>query len=265
MKKETPEFQPGDTAVMHSCPNWSSCSGHRAKILGYPAPTYDGKWLVPIRFWCDGVHKANYPCGQLIKTRSSMKLSKPAITTLVVLAILFIGGMWCAGNFNSLVDMNEDVDNAWAKVETQYQRRFDLVGNLVESVKGSQLQEQKVFKDIADARRQYQSAGESQNSEGQAEAASRIETNVALIPRLQEAYPELKSNQNVQALMGELTGTENGISGVRDQYNDTVTNYNKSVQKFPKNVFASMFGYKERKQFKADSGADKAPKVKFTE
>lgn len=187
------------------------------------------------------------------------KFKAPIITGAILLFLMVIG-LWFAGNFNSLVGAREDVENSWAKVETQYQRRFDLIGNLVESVKGSQLQEQKVFKDIADARKQYQAG----SSDQQAQAASSIETSVALIPRLQEAYPELKSNQNVQNLMKELAGTENGIAAVRDRFNDTVTNYNKNVQSFPKNVFANIFGFKERSQFKAASGAESAPQVKFT-
>ena len=182
------------------------------------------------------------------------------VVAFVVLA--FVG--WIVANFNSLVTMNEDVDNAWAKVETQYQRRFDLVGNLVESVKGSQLQEQEVFKAIANARSQYQGAQSKGDENSQAQAASSIETNLALVPRLQEAYPELKSNQNVQSLMGQLTGTEDQIATVRDRYNDTVTNYNKGVQQIPKVLFASMFGYKERVQFKANSAAATAPTVNFT-
>ena len=182
------------------------------------------------------------------------------VVAFVVLA--FVG--WIVANFNSLVTMNEDVDNAWAKVETQYQRRFDLVGNLVESVKGSQLQEQEVFKAIANARSQYQGAQSKGDENSQAQAASSIETNLALVPRLQEAYPELKSNQNVQSLMGQLAGTEDQIATVRDRYNDTVTNYNKGVQQIPKVLFASMFGYKERVQFKANSAAATAPTVNFT-
>lgn len=193
-----------------------------------------------------------------------MKLSTPAIVTGVILLLGLIIFGWFTGNYNSLVGANEDVDNAWAKVETQYQRRFDLIGNLVESVKGSQLQEQTVFKSIADGRKQYTAAQQSGDENGQAVAASQLETNIALIPRLQEAYPELKSNTNVQSLMKELTGTEDGISKVRDTYNDTVTNYNKNVKRFPKSIFAAMFGYDERQQFKANAAAATAPQVNFT-
>lgn len=193
------------------------------------------------------------------------KVSTPAIVTGIVLLVIFMLGAWIVGNFNSLVAMNEDVDNSWSKVETQYQRRFDLIGNLVETVKSSQKQEVAVIKEIADGRKTYAAAQASGDENGQAEAATKIETNVAALPKLlQEAYPELTSNQNVQNLMKELQGTENGISGVRDKYNDTVTNYNKGVMSFPKNIFANMFGYKERAQFKANSGASEAPKVDFS-
>lgn len=196
--------------------------------------------------------------------KESKKMSKAAIVTAIVLGVIGVFFLWIVGNFNSLVTMNEDVDNSWSKVETTYQRRFDLIGNLVESVKGSQLQEQEVFKAIANARSQYQAAQQSGNENAQAQAASSVETNLALVPRLQEAYPELKSNQNVQNLMKELTGTEDGIATARNTYNDVVTNYNKGVQSFPKVIFASLFGYKERAQFKANAAAATAPTVNFT-
>lgn len=189
-----------------------------------------------------------------------MKLSKPAIITAIVLGVILFLGLWFAGNYNSLVSASNGVDNAWSKVETQYQRRLDLIDNIVASVKGSQLQEQKVFGDIAKARTQYNQAT---SAEGKAEAASSIETNVALIPRLQEAYPELKSNEQVSKLIGELAGTENGILDVRNRYNDAVTNYNTNITRFPKSIFASMFDYDKRSLFKADSAASKAPTVKF--
>lgn len=189
-----------------------------------------------------------------------MKLSKPAIVSGVMLIFALMVSVWFMGNYNSLVGAREDVDNSWARVETQYQRRFDLIGNLVESVKGAQGQEQEVFGRIAEARKQYQNAT---TSDEKARAASAMETNIAVIPRLQEAYPELRSNETVKALMTELQSTENSVAAVRDKYNDTVTNYNKNIQSFPKNVFANIFGFDERQQFKATSGAEKVPTVKL--
>lgn len=189
-----------------------------------------------------------------------VKLTKPAIATAVIGGVVLFTGLWVMGNYNSLVKSKADVDNSWAKVETQYQRRFDLIGNIVQSVKGAQIQEQKVFGQIADARKQYQNA--STTSE-KAEAAQAIETNVALIPRLQEAYPELKSNNQVTKLIDELKGTEDAIAGVRDGYNNTATNYNVNIKSFPKSAFANMFNFKEQKLFKAVDSAKEAPKVRF--
>lgn len=191
-----------------------------------------------------------------------MKLTKPAIVTGIVLGVLFLLGAWFVANYNSLVSASNAVDNSWAKVETQYQRRLDLIDNVLQSVKGSQGQEQEVFGKIADARSQYNNAS---TTEEKAAAASSIETNVAVIPRLQEAYPELKSNEQVTALVNELKTTENGIAEKRDFYNDTVTNYNNNITKFPKSIFAGMYGYEKAKLFKAEVSASKAPKVNFNE
>lgn len=187
-------------------------------------------------------------------------MSKAAITTAIVLGAFFFIGLWFMGNFNSLVTSKAQVDNAWAKVDTQYQRRLDLIGNLVESVKGSQKQEITVFGKIADARTRY---GTAVSTGDKAQAANDVETNIALLPRLQEAYPELKSNALMQSLMSDLKDTEGNILGARDTYNNTVTNFNVGIQRFPKNLFASMFGFEKAKLFKSDSGAEKATKVQF--
>lgn len=180
--------------------------------------------------------------------------------TGAVLLFTWLVAAWAFGNFNSLVTSRAQVDNSWAKVETQYQRRLDLIDNLVASVKGGQKQESEVFGKIADARSRYNSAT---SADGKVSAANDIETNIALLPRLQEAYPELKSNALVQSLMSDMKGTEDGILSARDNYNNVATNYNINIQRFPKNVFASMFGFSAKTLFKSDSGASKAPKVTF--
>jgi len=187
-----------------------------------------------------------------------MNLTKQAKTTAIVLAVTLTLGLWIAGNYNSLVTGKNSVDNSWSKVETQYQRRFDLIDNLVASVKGAQGQEKTVFEAIANARTAYASAS---NANSKASAASTLESNVALVPRLQEAYPDLKSNTQVQSLMTQLTSTENDIAGVRNTYNDTATNYNNNVARFPKNIFAGMFNFQKQTLFKADANASTAPKV----
>mgnify|MGYP001614664450 FL=1 len=191
-----------------------------------------------------------------------MQLTKPAIITGSILVFSLILGMWLMGNYNSLISSKNAVDKSWSKVESQYQRRLDLIGNLLNSAKGAQKQEREVFIKIAEARKIYNNPSSTTNQK--ASAASQIETNtIALLPRLQEAYPDLKSNQQVQSLMNELTKTEDGILGARDTYNDTATNYNTGIQRFPKNLFAQWFGFSKVNLFKADSGANKAQEIEF--
>ncbi|SRR6266496_4900103 len=192
-----------------------------------------------------------------------MKNKKAIVTVSVlggVLLVLLIVGAIFAGSYNSLTTSKNGVDQAWSKVETQYQRRLDLIDNLVASVKGSQLQEQKVFGDLAQARSQY--AG-SRSADDQAKSASSTESALSRLLVITENYPDLKSSANIQSLIGELSKTENGVASARDKYNDTVTRYNIQTQRFPSNLFANMYGFKERTLFKADSGANKVPRVQF--
>jgi len=187
-------------------------------------------------------------------------MSKVSIVGGIVVAFIGVMGMWFVGNYNSLVTAQAQVDNAWAQVETQYQRRFDLIDNLVASVKGGQKQEIEVFGKIADSRRAISGAG---TVGEKVEAMNQMETSIALLPRLQEAYPELKSNQLVQSLMAELAGTENGIATKRDNFNQVATNYNQNVTRFPKNMFAGAFGFVKVSLFKSVSGAEKSVDVNF--
>ena len=187
-------------------------------------------------------------------------MTKSSIFVASVLGFFLLIGLWGVGNYNSLVTSRNQVEKSWSLVETQYQRRLDLIDNLVQSVKGGQKQEREVFVKIAEARTRYNSAS---TDEGKTNAANDIETNIALLPRLQEAYPDLKSNQQVQALMGELKGTEDEILKARDMYNTTTNNYNTNIQRFPKSIFASSFGFEKKTLFKSDSGAEKATKVNF--
>ena len=188
------------------------------------------------------------------------KLSKPALKTLIGLGVVFFLVLWFMGNFNSLVTSQNQVEKSWASVEVQYQRRFDLIDNLVETVKAGQKQELEVFTAIANARKQYHSAT---SINAKTEATSSIETNLALIPRLQEAYPELKSNQLVQSLMSDLKGTENVIATARDTFNTTAANYNQNIRRFPKNIFAKVFGFEKTTLFAGVKGSQDAVKVKF--
>lgn len=251
------ELKPGTKVVFTGEPYYNSTK--RGTVISSPYPRVGGGHLVAIRSNIFQRFVVNTNKVLSVK-ENQVKLSKPAIVTGVILSVFALLVLIGIGNYNGLVSSRAAVDNSWGKVETQYQRRLDLIDNLVASVKGSQLQEQKVFGDIANARKQY---SEAKTPDQQTQAASSLETNIALIPRLQEAYPELKSNQNVQALMGQLTGTEDGIRVARDEFNNTATNYNVQIQRFPKSIFAGMFSFEQRSLFKAASGAEKAPKVKF--
>jgi LemA protein len=189
-----------------------------------------------------------------------MSLTKPAIVTGLVLSFLFVIGLVFAANYNTLVQSKAHVDQTWGSVETAYQRRLDLVTNLVASVKGAQGQEQKVIGEIADARTKYSGA---QTTSDKAAQASNLDSAIGRLLVVQENYPDLKSNQNVIALQTELAGTENGIQAARDNYNAAATTYNVSVTRFPSNLFANAFGFHSQSLFKADASASQAPKVNF--
>lgn len=187
-----------------------------------------------------------------------MALSKPAKVTGIVIGVLLVVVLWFAGNYNSLVSARNSVDNSKAKIDTQLERRYELIDNIVGSVEGSQAQESDVFGKIADARK---IGGSSKDAGTQASANATIDTQIALLPRLQEAYPELKSNDQVSKLITELQGTAGQVATARDTYNDTVTNYNTNITRFPKSLFAGAFGFQKKELFKASAAAQTNPKV----
>jgi len=187
-------------------------------------------------------------------------MNKGLIVILVIVAIIGMFVMSLFGSYNSLVALDENVNTQWANVESKLQRRYDLIPNLVESVKGAMKQEQEVFTAIADARAKLAGAG---SIPEKVEASNQLEGALSRLLVVVENYPELKSNQNVTALMDELAGTENRISTERDRYNTVVRDYNKAIRSFPKNILAGMFGFKERPYFEATEGANIAPKVNF--
>ena len=184
-------------------------------------------------------------------------MKKVLIILVVVVAIL---GLYAWGIYNKMVTSNENVDNMWAQVETQYQRRFDLIPNLVESVKGAMAQEQKVFGDLAEARTRY--AGATTVNE-KAEAATQVESALARLLVIMENYPQLKSVETVQTLMVQIEGTENRISVERKRFNDAARDFNVMVKRIPAKWFASMFGFSEKAYFDAAAGSENAPEVKF--
>lgn len=190
-----------------------------------------------------------------------MKFSKGLVALGIVGFLLLSVGGWVVGSYNALVGLRNGVDNAVGKLDSAYQRRFDLVPNLVESVKGSQLQEQKVFGDLANARSKYAGAS---TPEQRVAAAGQYESALSRLLVVMENYPQLTSNQNVQNLMVQLEGTENRVKVERDNYTDAVTKYNNNVQRFPRNIVAGLFGFDKKTVYKATEGADVAPKVDFT-
>jgi LemA protein len=181
-----------------------------------------------------------------------------AVAAIAVVAIIIVVSLM--GVYNSLVTKSQAVDAQWAQVQTQYQRRFDLIPNLVNSVKGVMKQEQTVFQAIADARTKY---GGATTVDAKAAAAGEVETALGRLLAIVENYPELKSSQNVTSLMDELAGTENRISVERKRYNDLVRDYNTQIKTFPTNMLAGMFGFTEKAYFQSVTGADQAPKVEF--
>lgn len=184
-------------------------------------------------------------------------MKKIIIIVVVVLAILAI---YAVGTYNSLVTLNVGADTQWKQVETQYQRRFDLIPNLVESVKGIMKQEQEVFSAIADARTRYSGAT---NANEKAVAAGQVESALGRLLVITENYPQLKSSETVQSLMSQLEGTENRVSVERSRFNKDIEAYNLKVKRFPSSVVASIFGFSDRAYFEAVKGAEKAPEVKF--
>lgn len=177
----------------------------------------------------------------------------------VIGVVVLIVGLWFMGVYNGLVVKDQNVDTTWAQVQSQYQRRFDLVPNLVASVKGAMNQEQEVFKAIADARTRY--AGAPAGSNEQVQATGQYESALARLLVVMENYPQLKSIDTVNRLMDELAGTENRVQISRDRYNESVRVYNTTIKGFPTNMLAGMYGFNERAYFESDEGASAAPAV----
>lgn len=195
-----------------------------------------------------------------------MKKNKGLIITIVVIALVAI---WGISSYNGLVSMDENVSNQWANVETQYQRRSDLIPNLVNTVKGYAKHESQTLEAVMAARSQAtQVKIDPSNCTPQRLAAYQkaqgdVTTALGKLLAITENYPDLKANQNFLELQSQLEGTENRINVARKDFNDTAKKYNTSLRRFPRNIIASMFGFEKRNYFEAEAGAEKAPKVEF--
>lgn len=195
-----------------------------------------------------------------------MKKNKGLIITIVVIVLVAI---WGISSYNGLVSMDENVSNQWANVETQYQRRSDLIPNLVNTVKGYAKHESQTLEAVMAARSQAtQVKIDPSNCTPQQLAAYQkaqgdVTTALGKLLAITENYPDLKANQNFLELQSQLEGTENRINVARKDFNDTAKKYNTSLRRFPRNIIASMFGFEKRNYFEAEAGAEKAPKVEF--
>ncbi|MGC8862726.1 MAG: LemA family protein [Armatimonadota bacterium] len=181
-------------------------------------------------------------------------------------ALLVVGGLivlvfiWVIATYNRLVGLKNQIDNAWAQIDVQLKKRYDLIPNLVETVKGYAAHEKEVFENVAAARSAMMQA---QGVEAQAQAQNQITQALKSLFAVAEAYPELKANENFAALQQQLSATENSIAQSREIYNNVVAGFNTIIQSFPSSIIASSFGFTRREYFPMEDAAREAPKVRF--
>ena len=190
-------------------------------------------------------------------------------STIIVIAIVAVVAIWAVSAYNGLVNLDEGVANKWGDVETQYQRRADLIPNLVNTVKGYAAHEQETLESVVAARSQAtqikvdpenltpEKLAEFQKAQGEVTSA------LGKLLAITENYPDLKANQNFLELQAQLEGTENRINVARVNFNDAIKRYNTAIRRFPKNILAGMFGFEKRSYFEAQDGAETAPQVQF--
>ncbi len=195
-----------------------------------------------------------------------MKKNKSLIAIIAVVALLLI---WCSAKYNSMVTQDEKVSTAWSNVQTQYQRRADLIPNLVNTVKGYAKHESETLEGVVAARAKAtqitvdpenltpEKLNEYQKAQGEISSA------LGKLIAITENYPDLKANENFSELQSQLEGTENRITESRRLYNEAVQEYNLMARRFPGNIVASIFGFSAKAKFEASEGSEKAPEVKF--
>lgn len=178
----------------------------------------------------------------------------------IILGIVVVIVLVIVGLYNNMVNLRLKVKNAWAQIDTQLKRRFDLIPNLVETVKGYMTHEQETLTKIMEARNKYTTATDISDK---SDANNALTNGLKSIFALSEAYPDLKANQNFSSLQKELTDTENKIAYSRQFFNDTVQMYNTAIMTFPGNIFAKMFGFKEENFFQIDETQRENVKIEF--
>lgn len=196
-------------------------------------------------------------------------MKRSVMILLAMLAVAVICIVSSIGTYNSLITMEENTNGLWANVETQYQRRADLIPNLVSTVKGYAIHEQETLEGVVAARSQAtqikidptdltpEKLAEYQEAQGAVTQA------LGKLLAITENYPDLKANQNFLELQAQLEGTENRINVARKSFNDGAQSYNTEIRRFPKNILASLFGFEKRAYFEASQGSEQAPEVKF--
>lgn len=188
-------------------------------------------------------------------------MSKGLKTTLIILAVIVVLFLPLIGSYNSMVGQEQKVNAASSNIDTQLQRRSDLIPNLVQTVKGYAAQEQKIFTDVANARARLAGA---QNVTDKADADAELSGALNRLMVIVEKYPDLKSSENFRDLQVALEGTENRIAIARQDYNNVVTNYNTTIRKFPNSIISGVFRFEQKPYYKASEGAKEVPKVDFT-
>lgn len=187
-------------------------------------------------------------------------MKKLLIPIVVIIAVVALIAAMIVPSYNGFVQLEEDVNQSYAQIENQLQRRLDLIPNLVETVKGFANQEQEVINSITEARSNLAGADTVQE---QANADAELSGALSRLLVVVENYPELKSSENFQQLSDELAGTENRIAVARQDYNASVTEFNRKARSFPGNMVAGIFGFEQKEYFEADPDAQEAPEVDF--
>lgn len=195
---------------------------------------------------------------------------KKGLRTLIIISVILLGiFFWVKGVYNKMVSADENVQSAWAQVENVYQRRADLIPNLVETVKGYAEHESATLENVIEARsKATQMTVDTENLSEEAiarynEAQGELSSALGRLLMIQENYPDLKASQQFSDLQAQLEGTENRITTERMKFNETAKGYNTLIRKFPNNILASMFGFEKKGYFEAQQGAETAPKVEF--
>ena len=197
-------------------------------------------------------------------------MNKPKnLKAIIIAAVALLLVLWGVSGYNGIVEMDENVNNQWANVETQYQRRTDLIPNLVSTVKGYAAHEKSTLEAVMQARSQAtQVKIDPANCTPEQLAAYQkaqgdVTTALGKLLAITENYPQLKANENFMELQSQLEGTENRITVARRDFNAAAKEYNTVIRKFPKNIIAAIGGFEKHNYFEAEAGAEKAPKVEF--